>query len=104
VKKGTKVSKKFNSVKLRVKRNVQADLKRYYCTERQHKPKIKMGRNRNVIPNFPRDGSGSLQLMTAHDCLAVHLYRLSIYPSPVCVSYKDGKAILNQDIFQIAQL
>jgi len=104
MKKGTKISEKFNSVKLRVKRNVQADLTRYYATESQHKPWVKMGTNRNVIPDFPRDGSGNLQLMTAHDCLAAHLHRLSIYPSPVCVLCKDDKAMMNQDIFQIAQL
>ena len=62
-------------------------------------PWFKMGRNRNVIPDFPRDGSGNLQLMTARDFLAAHIHRLSIYPSTVCVSCKDDKAVMNQDIF-----
>jgi hypothetical protein len=104
MKKGTKISQKCHSVKLRVKRNVQADLPRHYATESQHKLWIKMGRNRNVIPDFAGDGSGNLQLMTAHDCLVAHLYRLSVYPSPLCVLCIDDKAIMNQDIFPIAQL
>jgi hypothetical protein len=104
VKKGTKISEKFHSVKLRVKRNVQAALTRYYATGSQHKPWIKMDRNINVIPDFPREGSGNLKLMTALDFLVADLCRLSLYPSPVYVSYKDDKSVMNQDIFQIVQL
>lgn len=89
MKKGTRISKTslFNpphSAKLRVKRNIQADFARYYATENQHKPWKKMVENRNIIPGFLIGHIvGNFQLIAGHNCLAAHLYRLSIYWFPV---------------------
>jgi hypothetical protein len=37
------------------------------------------------------------RLITCHDCLAVHLYRLSLYPSPMRVLCRDENSVMNQD-------
>lgn len=84
VKKGTRVNKTYlfnplHSVKLRVKRNIQADFARYYANEYQHKPWKKMVENRNGIPDFLIGHVvENFQLITGHNCLASHLYILSI--------------------------
>jgi len=57
-----------------------------------------MVENRNVIPDFPRGGAvASFRLLSSHDCLVAHLYRLSIYSSQMCVLCKEGNSIMNQD-------
>jgi hypothetical protein len=58
----------------------------------------RMVENRNVIPAFPRaDAVANFRLISSHDCLVAHLYRLSIYPSPMCVLCKEGNSIINYD-------
>jgi hypothetical protein len=37
------------------------------------------------------------QLITSHDCLAAHLCRLLLYPSPKCVLCREENSIMNQD-------
>jgi len=89
VKKGTRISKTspFNplhSAKLRVKRNIQADFAKYYATENQHKPRKTMVESRNIIPDFLIGHVvENFQLITGHNFLAAHLYRLSIYWFPL---------------------
>jgi hypothetical protein len=85
VKDGTRFSKTslcnpLYSAKLRIKRNIQADFVRYYATENQHKPWKKMVENRNIFPDFPIERVvANFRLIAGHNCLAAHLYRLSIY-------------------------
>ena len=39
-------------------------------------------------------------LVTRHDCLAAHLYKLSIYASPKCVICNIEDSIMNRDHLQ----
>jgi hypothetical protein len=41
----------------------------------------------------------TFRLITGRDCLAAHLYRLSLYPSPSCVLYREENSVMNQDHF-----
>jgi hypothetical protein len=91
-KKGTKISQTsackltFHSAKLKIKRVIQVNLSEYYTIQSQHKSWSKIAENRNRVPDFPRrDAVATFRLITSHDCLAAHLYRLSLYPSPMCV-------------------
>jgi hypothetical protein len=47
----------FHSAKLKIKRNIQADLLGYYTTQSQHKPWIKIAENRYIVPDFPSEGA-----------------------------------------------
>jgi ribonuclease HI len=92
-KKGTKISQTsackltFHSAKLKIKRGTQIDLSEYYAIQSQHKSWGKIVENSNIVPYFPRgDAMATFQLITGHDCLVVHLYKLLLYPSsPVCL-------------------
>jgi hypothetical protein len=79
-KKGTKISQTpackitFHSAKLKVKRSIQVDLSGYYTIQRRRKSWNKIVKDRNIIPDFPReDAVVAFILVTAHDCLAGHL-------------------------------
>jgi hypothetical protein len=39
----------------------------------------------------------AFRLITGHDCSAAHLYKLSLYPSPICVLCTGENSIMNQD-------
>jgi len=60
-KKGTKIHQTSTckvslfSAKLRKKIKIQADLSRYYITKDQHTLWNKVVKNRNIIPDFPRE-------------------------------------------------
>jgi hypothetical protein len=83
-KKETKIS--HHSAKLKIKRGIQVDLSECYAIQSQHKFWGKIVENRNIVPDFPRgDAVAIYRLTTGHDSLAAHLYRLSLYPSPMCV-------------------
>jgi hypothetical protein len=93
-KKGTKMSQTsackqtFHSAKLKVKRNIQADLSGYYAIQRRRKSWDKIVTNGNIISDFPReDAVADFFLITAHDCLAHHLHILSVYPIPICFTH-----------------
>jgi hypothetical protein len=103
-KKGTKISQTsackltFYSAKLKIKKGIQIDLSEYYTIQSQHKSWGKIVENRNIVPDFPRrDAVVTFQLITSLDCLAAHLYRLSLYPSPVCVLCREENSIMYQD-------
>jgi hypothetical protein len=38
--------------------------------------------------------------ITVHNCLAADLYRLSIYPSPVCALCTEENSVMNEDLLQ----
>ena len=43
-------------------------------------------RNTNLIPDLPRKTAvAHFRLTTGHDCLAKHLHRINIFPSPQCI-------------------
>jgi hypothetical protein len=103
-KKGTKISQTsvckltFQSAKLKIKRGIQVELSEYYIIQSQHKSWDKIVENRNIVHDFPRgDAVASFRLITGHDCLVAHLYRLSLYPSPMCVLCREENSIINQD-------
>jgi hypothetical protein len=103
-KKGTKTNQTsvckliFHSAKLKIKRCIQVDLLEYYTIQSQHKSWGKIVENRNIIPDFPRgDAVAIFLLITSHDCLVAHLYRLSLYSSSVCVLCREENSIMNQD-------
>jgi hypothetical protein len=76
----------FHSAKSKIKRGIQVDVSEYYAIQSQHKSWGKIVENRNIVPDFPRgDAVATFQLIASHDCLAAHLYRLSLYPSPMCL-------------------
>jgi hypothetical protein len=98
-KKGTKISQTsackltFHSAKLKIKRGIQVDLSEYYTIQSQHKSWDKIVENRNIVRDFPRrDAVATFQLITGHDCLVAHLYRLSLF-HPHCVSYVERKSL-----------
>jgi hypothetical protein len=39
----------------------------------------------------------TFRLITGDDYLVPHLYRLSLYPSPMCVLCREENSIMNQD-------
>jgi hypothetical protein len=39
----------------------------------------------------------TFRLITGHDCLAANLYKLSLYPSPMCVLCREENSVMNQD-------
>jgi hypothetical protein len=95
-KKGTKISQisacnlTFHSAKLKIKRGIQIDLSEYYTIQSQHISWGKIVENRNIVPDFPRrDAMATFRLITSHDCLAAHLYRLLLYPSPMYVLCRE---------------
>jgi hypothetical protein len=103
-KKGTKISQTsackltFHSAKLNIKRDIQVDLSEYYTIKSQHNSWGKIVENRNTVPDFlRRDAVATFQLITGHDYLAAHLYRLSLYPSPMCVLCREENSVMNQD-------
>jgi hypothetical protein len=103
-KKGTKISQTsackltFHSAKLKIERGIQVDLSECYAIQSQHKSWGKIVENKNVVPDFPRgDAMAIFQLIIGHVCLAAHLYRLSLYPSPMCVLCREENSIMNQD-------
>jgi hypothetical protein len=105
-KKGTKISQTsackltFHSPKLKIKRGIQVDLSEYYAIQSQHKSWGKLVENRNIVPDFPRrDAVATFRLITSHDCLVAHLYRLSLYPPPLCVLCREENSVMNQDHF-----
>jgi hypothetical protein len=58
----------------------------------------KIVKNRNIVPDFPRgDAVEAFRLITGHDGLAAHLYRLSLYPSAMCVLYRKKNSVMNLD-------
>jgi hypothetical protein len=88
----------FHSAKLKIKRGIQVDLSEYYAIQSQHKSWGKIVENRNIVPDFPRgDAVATFQLITGHDCLVAYLYKLSLYPSPMCVLCRKENSIMNQD-------
>jgi hypothetical protein len=102
-KKGTKISQTsvckltFHSAKLKIKRGIQVDLSEYYTIQSQHKSWGKIVENRNIVPDFPRrDAVATSRLITGHDCLAAHLYRLSLCPSSMCVLCREENSVMNQ--------
>jgi len=50
----------FHSVKLKIKRNIQAEISRYYATESQHKTSIKVVHNKHNSKFSKRSSSGNL--------------------------------------------
>jgi hypothetical protein len=105
-KKGTKISQTsackltYHPATLKIKRAIQVDLSEYYNIQSQHKSWGKIVENRNIDPDFPRrDEVATFRLITGHDCLAAHLHRLSLYPSPTCVLCKEENSVMNQDHF-----
>jgi ribonuclease HI len=103
-KKGTKISETsackltFHSAKSKIKGSIQVDLSVYYAIQSQHKSWNKIVENKNIVPDFPRgDAVVTFQLITGCDCLAAHLYRVSLYPSPACVLCREENSIMNQD-------
>jgi hypothetical protein len=102
-KKGTKISQTsaykltFHSAKSKIKRGIQVDLSEYYTIQSQHKSWGKIVENRNIVPDFPRRGAvATFQLITGHDCLVAHLYRLLLYPSLMCVLCREENSVMNQ--------
>jgi hypothetical protein len=109
-KKGTAINQtftcklSFHSDKLKIKRGSQADLSRYYTAHSQHKSWSKTVENRYLIPDSPReDAVAAFRLITGHDCLAPHLHRLLIYPSPMCILYEEENSITHMIISLTAQ-
>jgi hypothetical protein len=103
-KKGTKISQTsvckltFHSAKLKIKGGIRFELSEYYTIQSQHKAWGKVVENRNIVPDFPRtDAVATFRLITGHDYLAANLYRLSLYPSPVCVLCREEISVMNQD-------
>jgi hypothetical protein len=74
----------FHSAKLKIKRSIQADLSGYCAIQRRHKSWDKIVKNRNIIPDFPREDAVAAFIITVHDCLAGHLHILSIFLFPMC--------------------
>jgi hypothetical protein len=63
----------FNYAKLRIKRNIHADVSKYYAIGSQHKPWNKMIMNRYIIFDFARgDAVATFRLITGHDCPETH--------------------------------
>lgn len=55
--------------------------------------------NSNIIPEEPRNSAvAAFRLLTGHDCLAAHLYRIGISLSPNCVL--GGKDVI-MDKYQL---
>jgi hypothetical protein len=101
--KGTKISQTsvckltFQFAQLKIKRGIQVDLSEYYAIQSQHKSWGKTVENRNIVPDFPRgDAVAIFRLITGRDCLAAHLYGLSLCPSPMCVLCREANSIMNQ--------
>jgi hypothetical protein len=103
-KKGTKISQTsackltFHSAKLKIKGGIQVNLSEYYTIQSQHKSWGKIVDNRNIVPDFPRrDVVATFRLITGHDYLAAHLYRLLLYLSPMYVLCRKENSLMNQD-------
>jgi hypothetical protein len=75
----------FHSDKLRTKRSIQAALPDYYAIQCQYKSWDKTVKNKNMIPDFPReDAMETFRLITGHDCSAAHLQIADVSISSVC--------------------
>jgi hypothetical protein len=53
--------------------------------------------NRNIDPDIQRgDAMATFRLITGHDFLVIHLYRLLLYPYPMCVLCRKENSAMNQ--------
>jgi len=78
----------FHSVKLKTKRNIQAEISRYHATESQHKTSSKVVHNKHNSTSSKTNCSGS-PVTNQQPWLSVNL-------SPLCVLCRDANSIINQ--------
>lgn len=105
-KKGTKGVQK-SIVKLpfyAAKRVINSEFKKivvkYYSEESKNK-RWDLPNLHTIIPEYPRKTAvATFRLITGHDCLAKHLNRIGIYPSPLC-PLCDLQEEMDQDHLQI---
>lgn len=88
----------FSTLKRQIKRMVSSR----YQEELSHRIASKDWRilRSIIIPDAPRDEAvASFRLITGHDCLAAHLFRIGVLPDPNCTlcgdDFMDGFHILH---------
>lgn len=58
--------------------------------------------NKCIIPDGPRrEAVATFRLTTGHDCLAAHLHKISILPSPECVLCHKNGTIMNSQHLKV---
>ncbi|KAJ4439355.1 hypothetical protein ANN_07477 [Periplaneta americana] len=102
-KKGTTIKQKskFNFSYSSIKRLITTKFSHSYLQEIESNAKdkkwITLLSNPDIIPQRPRKtAAAAFRLLTNHDCLASHLYRIGISASPICVLCNDP-AEINED-------
>lgn len=102
-KKGTTIKQKskFNFSYSSIKRLITTKFSHSYLQEIESNAKdkkwITLLSNPDIIPQRPRKTAvAAFRLLTNHDCLASHLYRIGISASPICVLCNDP-AEMNED-------
>lgn len=102
-KKGTTIKQKsqfnfsYSSIKRLITRKFSHSYLQEIATNSKDKKWITLLSNPDIIPQTPRKTAvAAFRLLTNHDCLASHLYRIGISAAPLCVLCKDP-AEMNED-------
>ena len=90
-KKGTKVlntnrqSPCFESAKRLIKSKYRDSHKKWMKSEAEGKSWKPLVENPDIVPNLPRKSAvAHFRMLTGHDCLAQHLHKIGVKPSPNC--------------------
>lgn len=101
-KKGTKISQtkcpklSYISIKRLINNSFKKKFYDHLTTQGQGKTWLLLLEEKNALPKYPRrETVAAFRRITGHDCLAEHLHRIGILPSPKCVICEREDTIMN---------
>ena len=103
-KKGTKISLPscpklpHISIKRLINNKFKKEFHDYLKRQGKEKTWLVLLEDKNALPEHPRrETVAAFRKITGHDCLAEHLHRIGIFPSPKCVICGKENSIMNWD-------